>query len=144
MIWPHPKSVPAASGLGCLDPRRDWLEKPGQALRCQRVTDHHGRGTGTLLQHRDGVRELIRVDLIQSQIAPRKRRVTTLHVAQFEPLCSDDARNLQHIPKMDVGIPLVIGILLALYWVGQDDKHVLGHDTASLLFLPVSTLPSPL
>src|SRR4051794_40301762 len=40
---------------------------------------------------------------------------------------------------MDVGVPIVIGILLALHWVGQDDKYVFGHDIASLLFLSINT-----
>ena len=63
LCWVHPdkgdlarpRRVPATSVLGCLDPWRDRLEKPGQALRCQRVTDHHSRRAGTLLQHREGV-----------------------------------------------------------------------------------------
>ena len=54
------------------------------------------------------------------------RRIT-LHVTQFEPLCCDDARNLQDIVEVNVGIPLIVDIFLAFDRVGEHNEHVFFH-----------------
>ena len=49
-------------------------------------------------------------DLVKRKVLPWKRRRITLHVAQFEPLCCDDARNLQDILEVNVGIPFIVDL----------------------------------
>lgn len=45
-------------------------------------------------------------------------------VTQFEPLCVNEAGNLQHVIEMHVGVPMVEGIFFALDRVGQDYQHM--------------------
>src|SRR5215467_15404444 len=63
---------------------------------------------------------------------PWKRRLIALHITQFEPLCCDDAGNLQDILEMHIGIPGVEGIFLTFDGVGEPNEQVLLHQRLPL------------